>query len=303
VQAQWPPAPYVGIWTRTVGFRREALERLLARGAVVKATVMRQTLHLVSRRDYALLRAALSESNHLDQSGDAQAFASSVRPLAGPGPVTTTSRARTSTRARGSPGSARGTPGGARIRAHLLHHPETAFWPDVRRADSWRWPSPNRTTRSRHARRFRRYLAAFGPASRKDIDTWSISDCRRSNRRSTASSRCARFRDEQGRELLDVPRAPLPRPGDARAGALPAEMGQRPASHADRTRVISEPYRKAIVGMNGDIAQTFLVDGFVAGAWRVEQGRVVIEPFGRLSRSVSRELADEAGQLEEFLAL
>jgi hypothetical protein len=62
MQAQWPSAPYLGIWTRTTGFRREALERELARGAVVKATVMRQTLHLVTRRDYALLRAAHSRT-------------------------------------------------------------------------------------------------------------------------------------------------------------------------------------------------------------------------------------------------
>jgi hypothetical protein len=64
MQAQWPQAPYVGIWTRTTSFRREALEREPASVAVVKATVMRQTLHLVTRRDYALLRAALSETNY-----------------------------------------------------------------------------------------------------------------------------------------------------------------------------------------------------------------------------------------------
>ena len=63
MQAQSPQAPYVGIWTRSTGFRREALERQLASGAVVKANVMRQTLHLVTRRDYAVLRAAISESN------------------------------------------------------------------------------------------------------------------------------------------------------------------------------------------------------------------------------------------------
>jgi hypothetical protein len=63
MQAQWPSAPYVGIWTRTTGFRRASLERELASGVVVKATVMRQTLHLVTRRDYALLRAAQSETN------------------------------------------------------------------------------------------------------------------------------------------------------------------------------------------------------------------------------------------------
>ncbi len=54
--------------------------------------------------------------------------------------------------------------------------------------------------------------------------------------------------------------------------------------------------------MNGDVAQTFLVDGFVAGVWRVESGRVVLEPFAALPRSVQRELEDEAGRLEGFLA-
>lgn len=63
MQAQWPPAPYVGIWARTTSFRRAALERELARGTVVKATVIRQTLHLVTRRDCALIRAAMSETN------------------------------------------------------------------------------------------------------------------------------------------------------------------------------------------------------------------------------------------------
>jgi hypothetical protein len=111
-----------------------------------------------------------------------------------------------------------------------------------------------------------------------------------------------RFRDEQGHELLDVPRAPLP---DAKT---PAPVRFLPKwdnvllAFADRTRVLPEQYRKAVIRMNGDVAQTFLVDGFVAGTWRVEQGRVVLEPFAPLSRSVRRELQDEARRLEAFVA-
>ncbi|MDX6387193.1 MAG: hypothetical protein QOD85_995, partial [Gaiellaceae bacterium] len=89
MQAQWPQAPYVGIWTRTTSFRRETLERKLASGEVVKATVMRQTLHLVTRRDYALLRAALSETNFPAESSLAKRLAPSVRALAAAGPMTT----------------------------------------------------------------------------------------------------------------------------------------------------------------------------------------------------------------------
>ncbi len=71
---------------------------------------------------------------------------------------------------------------------------------------------------------------------------------------------------------------------------------------ADRTRVLPERYRKTVIRMNGDVAQTFLVHGFVAGTWRVDDGRVVLEPFAALSRSSRRELEDEAGRLEAFLA-
>ena len=111
-----------------------------------------------------------------------------------------------------------------------------------------------------------------------------------------------RFRDEHDRELLDVPRAPLP---DADA---PAPVRFVPKwdnvllAFADRTRVLPEQYRKTVIRMNGDVAQTFFVDGFVAGTWRVENGRVVLEPFSPLPRSVRRELEDEAGRLKAFLA-
>ena len=66
--------------------------------------------------------------------------------------------------------------------------------------------------------------------------------------------------------------------------------------------MLPEEYRRTVIGSNGDVAQTFLVDGLVAGMWRVESGRVVLEPFGALSRSVRRELEDEAERLEAFLA-
>ena len=111
-----------------------------------------------------------------------------------------------------------------------------------------------------------------------------------------------RFRDEQGRELLDIPGAPLP---DAE---IPAPVRFLPKwdnvllAFADRTRVLPEQHRKTVIRMNGDVAQTFLVDGFVAGIWRVENGRVALEPLAQLSRSVQREVEDEAGRLEAFLA-
>ena len=111
-----------------------------------------------------------------------------------------------------------------------------------------------------------------------------------------------RFRDEHGRELLDVPRAPLPDARDSGARSLPPEMGQRAAGVRGPDARAPGAVPEDGHPMNGDVAQTFLVDGFVAGMWRVENGRVVLEPFEALSRSVQRELEDEAGRLEAFLA-
>jgi hypothetical protein len=111
-----------------------------------------------------------------------------------------------------------------------------------------------------------------------------------------------RFRDEKGRELLDVQRAPLP------AADTPARVRFLPKwdnvllAFADRTRVLPEQYRKTVIGTNGDVAQTFLVDGFVAGTWSVVKGRVAVAPFAPLSRSARSELKEEAERLEAFLA-
>ena len=304
MQAQWPSAPYVGIWTRATSFRREALERELASAAVVKATVMRATLHLVTRRDYALLRAAMSETNFPWESSTSKLLAPSVRALAAAGPVTTADALEHLEREHGLTGiDARRAWRASRVRAHVLHHHETALWrgrPEGRFA-AVDEPETHDPTEAR-AEILSRYLAAFGPASRKDISAWSMMHMPEIDRALERLEPLRRFRDENRRELRDVPRAPLP---DAET---PAPVRFLPKwdnvllAFADRTRVLPEQYRKTVIRTNGDVAQTFLVDGFVAGVWRIEKGHVALEPFAALSRSVRAELQDEAGRLEAFLA-
>jgi hypothetical protein len=304
MQAQWPSAPYVGIWTRTTSFRRQALERELVRGAVVKATVMRQTLHLVTRPDYALLRAALSETNFPWQSTLAQRLAPSVRALAAAGPLTTEEVLAHLEREHGLSGiAARRAWRAARVRGHVLHHHETALWqarPEGRFV-ALEEPAAHVPVEAR-AEILRRYLAAFGPASRRDIVAWSMMHVPEITAALERLEPLRRFRDERGRELLDVPRAPLP---DA---ATPAPVRFLPKwdnlllGFADRTRVLPEEYRKRVISTNGDVAQTFLVDGFVAGTWRAERGRVVVEPFAALSRSVRAEVDAEARRLEAVMS-
>jgi len=304
MQAQWPPAPYLGIWTRTTSFRRETLERELARAAVVKATVMRQTLHLLTRRDYALLRAALSETNFPWESAQAKLLAPSVRTLAAKGSVTTADALAHLEREHGLTGiDARRAWRAARVRAHVLHHHETALWNGRPQGRFVAIEEPHaREPIEARAEILRRYLAAFGPASRRDIVAWSMMHVPEIQRALDRLEPLRRFRDEHGRELLDVPGAPLP-DADTRAPVrfLP-KWDNVLLAFADRTRVLPEQYRKTVIRMNGDVAQTFLVDGFVAGTWRVENGRVLLEPFAPLSRSAQRELEDEAARLEAFLA-
>jgi hypothetical protein len=72
-------------------------------------------------------------------------------------------------------------------------------------------------------------------------------------------------------------------------------------AYADRSRVLPEPYRRIVIKQNGDVASTFLIDGFVAGTWRVEKKRVVTLPFEALTASQQRDLDQEAARLEAFV--
>jgi hypothetical protein len=303
MQAQWPPAPYVGIWTRATSFRRQSLERELASGTVVKATVMRQTLHLVTPRDYGLVRAAMSETNFPWEMEPATSLAPSVRALAANGSVTTTEALAYLEREHGLTGlTARRAWRAARARAHLHHHHETALWhgrPEGRFV-ALDEPEAHDPTEAR-VEVIRRYLAAFGPASRRDMNAWSMMHMPEIGRALERMEPLRRFRDEQGRELYDVPRAPLPGPETPAPVRFLPKWDNVLLAFADRTRVLPEQYRKTVIRQNGDVAQTVLVDGLVAGIWSVDGGRVVVEPFAPLSRSVRREVADEAERLQAFL--
>ncbi|WP_344397868.1 winged helix DNA-binding domain-containing protein [Streptomyces longisporus] len=137
-----------------------------------------------------------------------------------------------------------------------------------------------------------RYLAAFGPASVKDMQTWAgLTRLREAFER--LRSQLVTFRDESGVELFDLPEAPRP---DAETPAPPRflpEFDNLLLSHADRTRVVpAEYWGRSWVGNQAYC--TFLVDGFLAGVWRLEEGALVIEPFGTLGKAQRAELEEEA---------
>jgi hypothetical protein len=302
MQAQSPQAPYIGIWTRTTSFDRRTLERELARGSVVRATVMRLTLHLVTRRDYALARAAMSDTNFPWESAASKQLAPTLRALAAAGPMTTEEALAHLEREHGLTGVAarRGWRYG-RLAAHVVHHHETALWSSTTgRFVAIDEPDAHDPTEAR-AEMIRRYLAAFGPATRRDIVAWSMLHVPEIQR-ALDRLELRRYRDEQGRELLDVPGAPLPRAETPAPVRFLPKWDNVLLAFSDRTRVLPEEYRKTVIKLNGDVAQTFLVDGIVAGLWKTENGRVAVEPFAPLPSAVRHEVEEEARRLEAFLA-
>jgi hypothetical protein len=308
LQAQWPPSPYVGLWSRVAGFRRESLERAILKGDVVKPTVMRGTLHLVTARDYPMFWWALRDmptwydDNHL---AHALKAIDGARKLAKAAPLTHKEGLAYLEREHGHTDdlTRRRIFHAVRRHAHLLHVPESALWSGrpLGVFHPHTEPEPIEVLAAR-TELVRRYLAAFGPSTRADIADWSGLRVADFAAALEALEPLRRFRDENGRELLDLPRAPLP-PSDTPAPVrfLP-KWDNTLLAHADRRRVLPEELRKAVIAKNGDVTQTFLVDGVVAGSWAADKkGKVTLTPFAPLPRSARRDAEDEAARLEAWL--
>jgi hypothetical protein len=117
-----------------------------------------------------------------------------------------------------------------------------------------------------------------------------------------ADMRLRTFVDERGKTLYDLQRAPLPDPETPAPPRLVPRYDNLMLSHADRTRVLGEVPVSRIVTKNALVHATMLVDGFVAGTWQLEKGRVRLEPFSRLPRAVTTALRLEAERIETFVA-
>ena len=308
LQAQWPPSPYVGLWSRVSGFKREVLERAVLRGDVVKPTVMRGTLHLVTSRDYPMFWAALRDmptwydETHLAHALEAIAGA---RRLAERAPLTHKEGLAYLEEVHGHDDdhTRRRIFHALRRHAHLLHAPESALWNGRPLGLFHAYPDPPELgVLAARTELVRRYLAAFGPSTRADIADWSGLRVTDFAPALEALEPLRRFRDENGRELLDVQRAPLP-PADTPAPVrfLP-KWDNTLLAHADRRRVLPEELRKAVIAKNGDVTQTFLVDGIVAGSWAADKkGKIALAPFAPLPRAARREVDEEAARLEAWL--
>jgi hypothetical protein len=164
---------------------------------------------------------------------------------------------------------------------------------------------PAEPTAADAARLVERYLAAFGPASVADVQVWSGLTRLREVVDGIAD-RLRPFRDDDGRALWDLPDAPRPGPDvDAPVRYLP-EFDNLLRSHDDRSRVLDGDHRRRLTTPNGVPPHTFLVDGRVAGTWRLTEsgGSAVLDvrPYGPLSGADADAVAEEGGRLLAFAA-
>jgi hypothetical protein len=313
LQAQWPTSPYVALWSRLERFERERLTRALLRRQVVKATLMRITLHLVSGRDYVLFAGALREAwmaqltKRMERMGvdvDVPALAQQALALMGDGP-----RSRSEVLELFGGDSEQPWFVWTLVQTHLglVRTPDSATWrPTVGRvhyvpARAWLGDAPEPSPRAL-VHLVRRYLAAFGPASRADLGQWSGLPVSALAPGLEALEPLRTFRDEQGRELLDLPRQPLPHGDTPTPIRFLPQWDSALLAYDVRERILPDPYRKTVIRRNGDVQPTFLVDGFVAGTWTARGGRVIVEPFEPLPHRVRPELENEARALERFMA-
>jgi len=305
LQAQLPSSPYLALWARLEGFERASLERALKGRRVVKALLMRATMHLVSARDYPHLDAAVREARTLIRARGTEPppeeLVERVVALA-------RERPRTRPEIMQALGFHSRTQDPHEIRllfwvmalGRLEQTPESAFY--AFRGSPTYEPNEHEPPPRDEALAYaiRRYLAAFGPATRADVSQWSgvpIRDLATGLERLQLRT----LRDERGRELLDLPRAPLPAADTPAPARLLPRWDELLLAHKDRTRVLPDEYRRTVIHKNGDVQQAFLADGVVAGLWRLETGKIVLEPFAPLPRTTRRELEDEAARLQRWL--
>jgi len=329
LQAQAPLAPYVGLWTRLAGFRHEELKELITERAVLRAHLMRNTVHLVDAGDYLRFRPLYQPvlARHLAGNFgknligvDLAELAAVAADLLGQTPLT-----RVELGARLAPRWPDHDPASlAYAASHLLplvQVPPRGLWgePNHRAAfflasawladrDSSASPSPplgldptSMMQSTMLEQLVLRYLAAYGPASVADAQAWSgLSRLREVTDR--LGSRLRAFTGPDGADLLDLPDAPRPDPDVPAPPRFLPEYDNLLLSYAERSRVI--PHRRPVPlpPGHGATVGTLLIDGLWQADWKISQGVLEIEPFISLGPADRDAVAAEGERLLGFAA-
>jgi hypothetical protein len=316
LQAQAPFPPYYGLWSRLGGFGPDDLAVPLTDRGVVRIALMRGTIHLVSARDCLPLRGLLQPVLDRGLRGsfgkqlagvDPGAVAAAGRELVESEPMTF-SQLGDALAGRWPGHSPAALAQAVRARVPLVQVPPRAVWGRSGQslhtsAEHWLGPAaaadPARPETL--AGLVTRYLGAFGPAAARDVTAWSGLTGLRGVLEQLRPS-LVTFRDEQGTELFDLPSAPRPDEETPAPVRLAAEFDNLLLSHADRSRVVHPADLKRFYTINGIFPGAVLIDGFVAGMWRLarakEEATLTVELFG--SATERDQVAEEGERLLAF---
>ena len=305
LQTQYAPSGYVGLWSRLRDLDRAALTAALEDRTVIQATLMRTTIHMVSRREfwrYALgvrgprRRWALRIPGFVADEASMIDAAARLREALADGPRTV--------KELGSLGA--GFVGNLGLWVDLVRVPPSGTW-ERRRADRLAlaedWVGqPDATEDEGLTHLVRAYLRAFGPASWRDIASWAgltATDAKRG----AEGLDLQHYRDADGRGPVDLADAPLPDTDTPAPVRFLPHWDANLLVHARRTGILPEPYRPRIFSNRNPFSVgVYLVDGVVAGAWSVKDERVVLDPFEALPARDRRAVEREREALEAFHA-
>ena len=315
LQTQYAPSGYIGLWSRLARFELPDLTKALERRKAIQGTLMRSTIHLVSPRDYWPFAVGSCDARregwlryHRSRLGEAeiQAAAGLVRSaLAGK----TLHRDELLELVRPhDPTGGTALWNGLAAWIDLVRVPPSGTWKRRRadlyaRAEDW-VGSASTTPEDGMERLLRSYLRGFGPARLSEAADWaglSITTLRPVVER----LQLRRFRDEEGKELLDLPRARLPPPETPAPVRFLPTWDATLLAHARATQILPERFRPLVFSTKTPQSMsTFAVDGAVAGSWRVERtakkATLTIDAFEKLPRASREAVREEAEALVRF---
>ena len=316
LQAQAPLPPYYGLWSRLERFDPHELGRLLTDREVVRLTLMRATVHLVTPRDAALLRPLLQpviERNHKGAFGrrmggaDTGALTLAVSELLAGGPLTAREVARALVE-RGIGDDVEAIANAVRAYAPVVQVPPRGVWGAGGRA---RYATLEAFTGHELEAEpsiddvVLRYLGAFGPASVMDMQNWSgLTRLKAVFER--LRPQLATLTAEDGRELFDLPDAPRPDPETPAPVRLLGEYDNVLLGHADRRRIIPAGFPWAAMLAPGRFVSNLLVDGMLRATWWLERDRrrttLAIRPAAALTKGEREAVGDEGRAMVDFAA-
>ncbi len=316
MQSQAPLTPYIGLWARLADFRHEELAGLLTQRAAVRLSMMRSTIHLVSAQDALAFRPLLQPIMDRALKGaygkrlaglELAEVVAAGRSLVEKKPLTL-GDIGAALQDRWPDRDPQALANAVRNLAALVQVPPRGIWGESGQAahtTAEAWLGSELSAASPEAL-VRRYLGAFGPASIKDMQTWSGLTGQRTVFAGMKDELIS-FADENGTELFDLQGSPLPDPDTPASVRYLSEFDNMILAYADYSRLLIDPsHRKTIITFNGIVRAMLLVDGFVRGIWRIEQERnaasLIVRLFEPLTPAEREAAAEEGERLLRFAA-